>query len=412
LQELKGRFAGHEMASLAQFRLAEIRGSRGDKSTGEDPNAQYTEIALDDRAPWAARIGSTVKLIETTVGERPEAARAHQATLQSCLNGNFVSDQMRQACAYIQTKFSVSQVDVVSADAALQRFKTRYPNDPRSAVLTNELANRVRFFIDEMARKKEYPSIAEFEKQARPELLEFTLREPELLMARVEGALSVADNKKALQLLQVFASTTSDEIKRNEALALSSQIHLKLKQADRAESALKKLFASELRKTSGLTDRATAALREAARPPANSKTAQAILLDELKFGRYVERDIGMLSTLALASRGREDAEKAFELLMTTTPRTEQDARQIESALFLYADDLRSAGRLAKSGDVYLAVANLAQANKKAEAAYKAGIMYARAGMVEKAKAAWTLSAADTSDKKFSSLSSERLERIR
>jgi hypothetical protein len=412
LQEVKGRFPGHEMASLAQFRMQEMRAARGDGNTAGDASGQYTEIALDDRAPWAARIGATVKLLESTVGTHPEAAKAHQAALQSCLNGNYVSEQVRQSCAYIQTKFAVSQVDVVSADAALQRFKTRYPSDARAPVLATELANRVRLFIDETARKKEYPSIAEFEKLARPELLEFTLREPELLMARVEAALSVADNKKALQLLQVFASTTSDENKRNEALAISSQIHLKLKQTERAEAVLKKLFASEIRKTSGLSDRATAALREAARPPANSKTAQSILLDELKFGRYVERDVSMLSALAVASRGREDSEKAFELLMTTTPRTDQDARQIESALFLYADDLRSAGRLAKSGDVFLAVANLAQANKKAEAAYKAGIMYARAGMVEKAKAAWTLSAADTSDKKFSSLASERLERIR
>ena len=60
----------------------------------------------------------------------------------------------------------------------------------------------------------------------------------------------------------------------------------------------------------------------------------------------------------------------------------------------------------------MAVANLAQSSRKAESAYKAGIMYARAGLVEKAKSAWQLSAADISDKKFSSLANERLERIR
>ena len=169
---------------------------------------------------------------------------------------------------------------------------------------------------------------------------------------------------------------------------------------------------SDNRKNNGLTDRATAALREASRAPYSSKTAQLILIDELKFGRYVERDVGMLASLAVAARGRDDADKVFETLMTTTPRNDADTRQIETSLMQYADDLRGNGRLAKSGDVYLAVANLGQTTKKAEASYKAGLMYARAGMVEKAKTAWQLSAADTADKKFSSLASERLERIR
>ena len=411
-QTLQSRFSGQETGSLAQLRLVELKSARSAEKTPGEFNDQYTEIAINDRAPWAARIGAALRLLEPLMPTRPESARAHQAALQNCLNGNFVSEQIRQSCAYVQTKFAVSQTDVVSADAALQRFRSRYPNDQRTPVLEAELANRVQFVIDEYAKKKDYPALADFEKNARPGLLDFTLRDPNLLMARVEGWLSVGDTKRALNLLQVFSSSTSDETKRTESFALLAQLYLKQKQQDKAESVLKRLFVSDNRKNNGLTDRATAALREASRAPYSSKTAQLILIDELKFGRYVERDVGMLASLAVAARGRDDADKVFETLMTTTPRNDADTRQIETSLMQYADDLRGNGRLAKSGDVYLAVANLGQTTKKAEASYKAGLMYARAGMVEKAKTAWQLSAADTADKKFSSLASERLERIR
>jgi tetratricopeptide (TPR) repeat protein len=412
LQTLVARFPGHEIAALGQLRMTDLRASRPGGPAVQDLNERYTEIALNDRAVWAARIGASIRLLEPVVSSRPEAARAHQAALQSCLNGRFVSEAVRASCAYIQTKFAVSQLDVVSADSALQRYRTAYPNDPRTAGLSAELADKVKFVVDELARKKDFPAIAEFERSARPGLLDFTLRDPGLLMTRVEGWLSVGDSKRALALLQVFASNTTDETRRNEAYSLIAQLNFKLQSSEKAEAALKKLFASDVRKNVGLSDRATAALKESARSPYSSKTAQYILIDEMKIGRYVERDVGMLVTLAVAARGREDADKVFDVLLTTSPRNDDEARRIETSLMGWADDLRNNGRLAKSGDVYLAVANLAQTTKKAEASYKAGLVYARAGMVEKAKTAWQISAADVTDKKFSSLANERLERIR
>jgi hypothetical protein len=412
LQTLVGRFPSHEMGALGKFRLADLKLEKQGGTVAQDLNERYSEVALSENAPWAARIGAAVRLLEPVISTRPEAARNHQAAIQSCLNGQYVSEQFRQSCAFIQTKFSVSQLDAVSADAALQRFRGRYAQDPRVALLQDELANRVRFIVEELARKKDFQALADFERNARSGLLDFTLREPDLLMARVEGWLSVGDAKRALALLQIFTSSTADEAKRNEALALTAQLQNKQQQRDKAEQALKKLYASDVRKNTGLSDRATAAVKESARSPYLSKTAQSLLIDEMKFGRYVERDVGMLVTLANAARGREDADKVFDVLMTTSPRNDDEARRIEGALMGYADDLRNNGRLAKAGDVYMTVANLAQTSKKAEASYKAGLVYARAGMVEKAKTAWQMSAADVTDKKFSSLANERLERIR
>lgn len=412
LQTLVGRFPSHEQAKLAQLRLADLRRIRSSDSAPQSLSEQYADIATDERAPWAARIAASLRLVEPVISSRPESARAHQAVLQACLNGAYVTELIRQNCAYVQTKYAVSQLDVVSADNAVNRFASQYAKDPRATVLAAELSDRIKVTLEELMRKKDFPAIAEFERAIRPAALDFTLRDADLLMARVDGWLSVGDARRALTLLQVFVGVTSDESKRNEAFALAAQLHHKLQSKERAEAALKKVFESDVRKNTGLTDRSTAALRESARPPYSSTTARLILIDELKFGRYVEREVGMLTLLAETARGRGDADKIFEILLATTPRNDDEARRIEKALMGYADDLRSNGRLAKSGDTYLAVANLAQSTKKAEASYKAGIVYARAGLVEKAKTAWQISAADTTDKKFSSLASERLERIR
>lgn len=412
LQTLRGKFAGHETSSLAELRLLDMKLLKAESVYNPELTDRYTNLTTNDRAPWSARIGAAVRLLTPVIDSRPESVGVYQAAIQNCMKGNYVSLTVKQECSYLQTKYSASQTDVVSADAALQRFKAQYPKDERLADLEKQLNQRVRANLEILANDKNFLGIAELEKSARPTLMQFTLSEPNLLMARVEGLLAVGDESKALTLLKTFSSTTSDETRRNESLALQAQLLFKRKKSREAERALEKVLQSSLRKSNGLTDRANAAVRECAAIPYKSKTAQLILIDELKVGRYVERDLSVLVAVADGTRGRGDSDKIYELILTTPPRNNDEAKQVEDSLFVYADDLRGEGRLAKSADTYMAVANLAQSSRKAESAYKAGIMYARAGLVEKAKSAWQLSAADISDKKFSSLANERLERIR
>ena len=85
---------------------------------------------------------------------------------------------------------------------------------------------------------------------------------------------------------------------------------------------------------------------------------------------------------------------------------------MQSALLNFADDLKNTNRLVKSAEMYFAVANLSNGTKRAESAYKSGIIYARAGLFEKAKSCWELAASDINDKKFSTLANERLDRLR
>lgn len=411
-QTLRGKFAGQESASLADLRLSDLKLSKAQFQMAPDLADRYTELSVNERAPWSARIGASIRLLAPVIETRPEAAAAHQASLQGCIKGDYVSEQLKQECSFLQTKFSTAQMDVVSADAALQRFRKSYPKDKRLPALENQLNQRVKLNLEALAKERNYVGVAELEKSARPTLMAFTVNDPELMLTRVEGWLAIGNEKKAIELLQVFTDKTTDEIKRNEALALSAQLNYKQKRSARAEQALRRILQSSVRKTSGLTDRANAALRDLAIAPYQSKTAQIILIDELKFGRYAERDLAVLTAIAAGARGRGDMDKIYDLILTTSPKNNEEAKQVEAALFQYADDLRGEGRLAKSAEIFMAVANLAQTSRKAESAYKAGIMYARAGLVEKAKTAWQLSAADISDKKFSSLANERLERIR
>lgn len=412
LQTLRGKFNGHELASLAELRLLDMKLLKSDLNLSPDLTERYTAVSLNERAPWSARIGASVRLLAPVIDARPESAGVYQAAIQNCIKGNYVSVELKKECAYLQTKYSASQTDVVSADAALQRFKSKYPNDTRALDLEKQLNQRVRSNLKVLMDDKNFLAIAELEKSARPSLMKFTLDEPNLVLARVEGWLAAGDEGKALSLLQQFVSKTSDETRRSEALALQAKIFYKRKKTRSAEKALERILQSSVRKSNGLTDKAIDSVRECATAPYSSKTAQLILIDELKVGRYVERELDVLVSVANGTRGRGDSDKIYELILTTPPRNNEEAKKVEESLFIYADDLRGEGRLAKSAEIFMAVANLAQSSRKAESAYKAGIMYARAGLIEKAKSAWQLSAADISDKKFSSLANERLERIR
>jgi hypothetical protein len=131
----------------------------------------------------------------------------------------------------------------------------------------------------------------------------------------------------------------------------------------------------------------------------------------MKLGRYVERDLPTLAEWAQRLRGTPDVEPLYAKILAYPAKSLDETQTVESSIMQYAEDLRDSGRFANSGDMFLAVANLAQGAHRAEAAYKAGVVYARVGLFEKAKTAWLLAANDTNDKRFSSLASERLDRL-
>jgi Mg-chelatase subunit ChlI len=133
------------------------------------------------------------------------------------------------------------------------------------------------------------------------------------------------------------------------------------------------------------------------------------LLD--RFGLSVEvrspRDVATRVEVVLRREAYEADPFAFA---ATWGQAEADLR--EDALMNYAEVLRNQGRLVKSADTFLAVANLDNGKNRAEAAYKAGVVYFRAGLLEKATSSWNIAANDLENSKFSALATERLNRIR
>jgi hypothetical protein len=175
-----------------------------------------------------------------------------------------------------------------------------------------------------------------------------------------------------------------------------------LNDSKKANVFLKSLEQNEGRKSEGLTDKSLVALKELSVAPYHNKTALNVLIDEIKLGRYEERSLSTLFEWSKELRGKPQAELIYEKIIAYPAKSAEEIQIV---------DLREEGRFSKSGDMFLAVANLSQGSRRSEAAYKAGVVYARAGLFDKAKSAWLLAANDTSDKRYSSLASERLDRI-
>jgi TolA-binding protein len=102
----------------------------------------------------------------------------------------------------------------------------------------------------------------------------------------------------------------------------------------------------------------------------------------------------------------------FEKIIAHPAKNAEETKSIETALFKYSESLSSTGRNEKAAEILATLSGVSGATRRAEAAYKAGIAYARSGKLEKAKTNWQLAAGDVSDKRYSTLATERLDRIR
>ena len=408
---------GSEFSFLARLRLADIDllGNDSLKNKQLPPVAlarEYSEIALSEKSPWSAKIATTLRILHGNAENNVDDAKLYQQNLNACSNTAYVPIELKKNCAYIQTRYTAEKLDVLSADNEVQKYKKLYPNDTRIKAMETGIEKTVLALLQDAGRTKAYDSWIEFEQKARPGLLEFTLNNADLLFTRAEAWNVAGEPKNATQLYGLFWQRSDDENKKNEAAALTAQLFLKMGQPQKADLFLRRLQESETRKAKGLSDAGVNALRFAALSPYRNPRAQSMLLDEMKFGRYQERELAALSQLAQSLRGKAEADGIYEKIQAYPAKSADENKTVETALLLYAEDLRNAGRLPKAADTFFAVANMPQSTRRAEAAYKAGIAYARAGLLEKAKTSWQLAAADLNDKRFSSLASERLERIR
>ncbi len=409
-------YPGSYYSSLAKLRIIDIDELTNSKEKGFGPtryqNAQiYSEMALTEGAPAIVKYAATLRILNGVIDQNPSAAKTYQQNLDACVTDNSVPFDLMKNCAYDRTRALIESEPISVSDAAVQQFKKLSGGDKRSTELEKIIVNRVKELLKKTAQTKQWEDWIAFERKARPSLLEFTFADGDALFTRAEAFEAVGENLKSAQLYSAFWQASNDQKKKNEAAAIAARLLYRSNKPVEADDLLRRIELDTKRKTEGLTDRSVTALRELSVAPYRNKIALRLLLDEMKLGRYVERDLPTLAEWAQRLRGTADAEPLYAKILSYPAKSMDETQTVESSIMQYAEDLRDAGRFAFSGDMFLAVANLAQGTHRAEAAYKAGVVYARVGLFDKAKTAWLLAANDTNDKRFSSLASERLDRL-
>ncbi|MCA2959171.1 MAG: hypothetical protein IOD12_02895 [Silvanigrellales bacterium] len=381
---------------------------------------EYARIAASEASTSSAKIAASLRLLAKKIesaqdnadDETIATANLYSRTFDTCVTSDRVTFEMQNSCAYILTRTAISKSDVLSADGALLKFKNAWPKDARAAELEKKVQLMVQSFLEESLRTRTWDAWVSFERKARPALFEFTLKNPELTFARADAFDTVGDSARSLQLYEVFWQTSAASPRRDEAAARGALLAAKLREGRRVETNLRRLQESATRRATGLNDKSVAALRELTMPPNGNARALSLLLDEMRYGRYVERELAALLRFASMLRRSPSVDAVFEKILQAPLKGAEETAQVEAAIMGYANDLRDSGRLQKSAEMFMAVAGLAQGGKRAEAAYKAGIVFARSGQIEKAKASWQAAASDLSDKRYSNLAAERLERLR
>lgn len=416
LRALLLRHGQSEFASLAKLRLNDIallqKSANPNNVIDEKISSSYAEIALAETSAWEARIAATMRLLHNDNNFNYDAAKLYQQNLNACVNRSLLPFDMRKNCAYIQTRSAVEKSDILSADAEIQRFRRMAPNDSRIARLEENVQKNIRSLLADVNERKTWDSWIAFEKKARPELLDFTLKDPDMMFARAESWEAAGEPKKAAQLYAVHWQLAQDERKKDETAAVTARLFYKSNDYSKADTYLRRLETSDYRRGNGLGDRAVGAMREIALPPYRNKRALRILMDEITAGRYVEHSLSALVNFAQMQKGTGAADTLHEKILAHPPKDQDEANTVETVTLQYADDLRNSNRNARAADMYHAVANTNKSGRRAEAAYKAGLAYARAGQLEKAKTSWQMAASDVNDKRYASLAAERLERLK
>lgn len=416
LRSLLLNYPGSNYANYAKLRIIDIDelGNSKEKGFGKTgfQNAQmYSDMALSEKLPQIVKIAATLRVLNGVVDENPSAAKTYQQNLDACVVNSSVPFDLMKNCAYNRTRAFIEKENINASDAAVQQFRKLAPGDIRGSGLEKIVFQRVKDLLKKTAETKQWEEWIAFEKKARATLLEFTFADADALFTRAEAFEAVGENQKSAQLFGAFWQASNDQKKKNEAAALAARLLYRSNKPPEAEEFLRRIEQDSKRKSEGLTDRSINSLRELSVAPYRNKIALRLLLDEMKLGRYVERDLPTLAEWAQRLRGTPEAEPLYGKILAYPAKSSDEIQTVETSIMQYAEDLRDSGRFANSGDMFLAVANLAQGSHRAEAAYKAGVVYARAGLFDKAKTAWLLAANDTNDKRFSSLASERLDRL-
>ncbi len=375
--------------------------------------SKYQAIVDAPGATWSVKGLAALRILDL---ENDKTTAETYATLlpslQNCAKEATLDQTVRRDCAYHALAFALGRADLVSAQGLIKTYEKEWPKDDRSSSLRSDVAQRIAKVAETMSSQQELSNWNKLESQSDPDFLKDTSDRPELLAKRARAWQAAGNSERALAL---YDRASEREVSPEKLMPILAQIALiasRSGQTTRSNGALGKLQAIPLRQEKGLPTEVYAQLKEIALPPSRNRLALALVLDDIYKGFQAENDIRTIVTIAESLNGAREADALFDKLLAIPSRSSAEADLKEDALMNYAEVLRNQGRLVKSADTFLAVANLDNGKNRAEAAYKAGVIYFRAGLLEKATSSWNIAANDLANSKYSALATERLDRIR
>ena len=330
----------------------------------------------------------------------------------ACARETALREDVRRECAYNAFAYRMARADMLSGQGLIKDYEKTWKGDPRIAEQRNSLIQKVTKTIESVVSPEDYARWQAFETKTESAYLKGTENRPELLARRAQSWQRSGNKARALGLYLRAAELETDPDKLIPLLSRAGNLAAKQGETSKANAALTRIQGIPSRKEKGLPAEEYALVKEIALPPTSNRIALELVLDDVAKGFHAENDIRTIITLAERLDGARDADVLFQKLLAIPSRSAAEAELKEDSLMNYAEVLRNQGRLVKSADTFLAVANLDNGKSRAEAAYKAGVIYFRAGLLEKATSSWNIAANDLANSKYSALASERLNRIR
>ncbi len=400
-------------ATLRLLDLDLSESSEAPQKKAESFATQYLELAQQPGAPWIVKAIAALRFSDL----KPSGTSAEQTasllpSFENCVREARLVQAVKRDCAFQVFKYNLRTDDLVAAQRTIKDYEAAWPGDGRVAAEKSALEKRISSFIESLQTPDSYLAWNKVERNSAPEWLAFTNKSPELLRRRAAGWERSDKPQQALGLYERAADSQSEPKAKMALLAKAANLAQKSNNTARANQALAKIQAIPERTTAGLASEDYALIREIALPPSNNKSALKLVLDDMFKGFHAENDIRTIVSLAEQLDGSREADFLFEKILAVPSRSAAEAELKADALLNYAETLRNQGRLVKSADTFLAVANLDNGKNRAEAAYKAGVVYFRAGLLEKATTSWNIAANDLENSKYSALATERLNRIR
>jgi len=405
-------YPGSLFVNHAKLRLVDIddlKERNENNLLDQDIVGLYKNLANDKNVPNIVRISSSLRLINKDFS----LVKNYLPILSICIKDATVNFDLRKICAYDEVSYSIEFSKLSIAYAGINRLKNKYPKDPRNDLLKDRAKERIQELLTTVAKTQDWKSWTSFEDVSAPDLLSFTEKEPRLIFTRAQAFEAMGNNQKAISLyLKFLQQDNQDNLAKMQAQVSVALVAYDLNKKDQGINQLSALVKNKLLPAQNLGISTYKKLGTLSAKPYANKDALQILLQALGSGFYNEENLSTLLQWTDLAWNLSGADNLYTKLMQYPIQSPQEAASIEQAVMKYADVLRVQGRANQSAEAFFALASLPQGTRQAEAAYKAGIMYGRAGNMDKAKQAWEMAAASIQDEKYRDLARERLDRLK